>query len=466
MELSESDLSALVVVAGAGACGAVAALAAAEAGAQVLVIEQDASVRGSTAMSQGLICAAGTRAQAAAGVEDSPTRFFDDIMSKTRGQTDPRLARAIADGAGPCLDWLIHRHGLPFELDIRFRAAYGHARARVHGWPGRGGDDLIQFLHRRLGETDVDVLYRARLVDVVSGPDGRVKEVVIERPSGAIEPIGCGALVLATSGFAANERMIARHMPELEQVYRHCHEGNAGVGLELGARLGGALADMGAYQGYAMLADPHNISLPPGQIVEGGILVNARGERFVDETADISGMLHAVTAQPGCRAWAIYDAEIEARCAYIPETQQLMALNAAKVADSLDQLASITGVPLDALSASIDAAHRARLAGRRDAFGRDWSGATPPRGVFRALKVRGALYHTQGGLQVDAAARVLRPDGSALPNLFAGGGAARGVSGPGAWGYLPAMGLCHAVTLGRIAGESAAALVQARSARS
>jgi len=72
------------------------------------------------------------------------------------------------------------------------------------------------------------------------------------------------------------------------------------------------------------------------------------------------------------------------------------------------------------------------------------------------LKVVGAIYHTQGGLQIDGETRVLRTDGSPLPNLFAGGGAARSVSGPSYWGYLPAMGLCTAVTLGRIAGETAA----------
>jgi fumarate reductase flavoprotein subunit len=73
--------------------------------------------------------------------------------------------------------------------------------------------------------------------------------------------------------------------------------------------------------------------------------------------------------------------------------------------------------------------------------------------------VTGALYHTQGGLQTDAQARVLRPDGRSLPNLFAVGGAARGLAGPSSWGYLPAMGLCAAVTTGRIAGREAARLV-------
>jgi len=74
---------------------------------------------------------------------------------------------------------------------------------------------------------------------------------------------------------------------------------------------------------------------------------------------------------------------------------------------------------------------------------------------------RGAVFHTQGGLQIDGRARVLRPDGTALPNVHAGGGSARGVSGPSCWGYLPAMGLCAALTFGRLAGRSAAEFVRA-----
>jgi fumarate reductase flavoprotein subunit len=64
--------------------------------------------------------------------------------------------------------------------------------------------------------------------------------------------------------------------------------------------------------------------------------------------------------------------------------------------------------------------------------------------------------HTQGGLVVDERARVLDADGRPLPNLFAGGGAACGVSGAHVWGYLSGNGLLSAVTLGRIAGTGAA----------
>jgi fumarate reductase flavoprotein subunit len=160
----------------------------------------------------------------------------------------------------------------------------------------------------------------------------------------------------------------------------------------------------------------------------------------------------------------VFDASIEERCAYIPETAQLMALNAAKCADTPAELAAAMGVDAGALEAALADIHAAQASGAIDAVGRRWTVETPPRAPFRALKVRGAIYHTQGGLQVDPRAQVLRADGSPLPNLYAGGGSARSVSGPSFWGYLPAMGLCAATTLGMIAGESAAAAVNAASA--
>ncbi len=448
-----------VLVAGGGACGAVAALAAHAAGADVLVLEQDAVPRGSTAMSQGLICAAGTRSQRDAGIPDTPKTFLADIMAKTRGQTDPALAGAIADNAGPALDWLIDHHDLPYALDIRFRAAYGHTLPRVHGWPDHGGEDLVNLLHARLQSAGIDTLLQARLVEIVAGPDGNAESVIIERPGGARETILCDALILATCGFSANRAMVAKHMPEAAAALHHGHEGNDGLGIRLGAGLGGALADLSAYQGYGMLTDPQRISVPPGVLIEGGLLVDQAGRRFVNEMEDIAGLMIPILARPNGLAWVIFDAAIEHRCAHIPETQALIALHAARSAASARDLASRIGADPAILESTLQDAWAAAQAGLPDPAGRLWGNDRPPSGALLALKVGGALYHTQGGLQVDPCARVVRKNGTPLPNLFAGGGAARSVSGPSSWGYLPAMGLCTAVTLGWLAGRSAAALV-------
>lgn len=97
----------------------------------------------------------------------------------------------------------------------------------------------------------------------------------------------------------------------------------------------------------------------------------------------------------------------------------------------------------------------------RGKFGRDFTGKAPLAAPFYAVKVTGALFHTQGGLAVDINARVQRPDGTVLPNLFAGDGAACGISGSGRDGYLSGNGLLSAVVLGAKAGKSAAALALA-----
>lgn len=458
--MDKFEFSVPVLVIGGGACGAVAALTAHAHGAEVLLAEQDATPAGTTSMSQGLMCAAGTKAQKKHGIEDDAETFFNDIMTKTRGQTDPVIARAIAETSGPCLDWLSDVIGYPFDVDLGFRAAYGHSRQRMHGWDGHGGADMIGLLHQKLAERDIPVLLQARLADIYADDSGRVTGVALERPDGSRELIGCETLILASGGFAANHDMVAANMPEAANARHNGHEGNRGDGIMLGAKLGAKLADMGSYQGYAMLADPSGITVPPGVIVEGGVLINLKGERFVDETADIAGMVLPVMAQPEGRVFVVYDADIEEKTAYTLEVQAMRELGAIRKADSVEALAEMIGAPLDTLKATLDEAGAAAEAGRPDRFGRQWGNDRPPHLPYHVTKVCGAIYHTQGGLQIDGQARVLHPDGTPFPNLFAGGGAARGVSGPSYWGYLPAMGLGSAITLGHIAGKAAAAQVR------
>ena len=95
-----------------------------------------------------------------------------------------------------------------------------------------------------------------------------------------------------------------------------------------------------------------------------------------------------------------------------------------------------------------------------DKFGRVFTEKPKLSSPYFAVKVTGALFHTQGGLVVDRNARVLDLEGNKLPNLYAGGGSARGISGPEDWGYMAGNGLLTATTFGRLAGKSAAALTR------
>lgn len=450
------DYSVDILVVGGGACGGAAALAASDAGAEVLVVERDDRAGGSTGMSQGLFCAAGTASQQALGIEDNAEIFFADIMEKSRGGADPIIARTLAEESAPTYQWLVEQHQFPWELDQRFRASYGNSRQRVHGWPHHSGQDLVQLLHRRMDDAGIAVMLETRLVDIFQDDQGQIIGAALQRVDGEIEKIGCKNLILASGGFGANQAMIRRFMPEAAGLKYGGHEGSEGDAIWLAEKLGAAIGDMGSYQGYAMLAEPHGISVPPPVLVEGGIILNKMGERFVDESDDIAGMVHPLSQQPDGLGWVIYDDQIESLCIAIPELADLTALKAPKLADDAAALAALTGMEVAGVKQALAEIRHFSEQGGTDDLGRKWAGGRSFQPPYRAIRVGGALYHTQGGLEIDAQAHVRRSDGSIFPNLFAGGGAARSVSGPSSWGYLPAMGLTTALVLGRIAGQAAA----------
>src|SRR5260370_436711 len=134
-----------VGVIGAGACGLTAALAARDAGAEVLVLERDRVPRGSTALSSGFIPAAATRFQRDKGIEDSPALLTADIMAKNKGRSSPTVTARVAERAGPTLEWFADRHGVPFEVIEGFLYP-GHSVLRMHATPRRTRADLMGYL--------------------------------------------------------------------------------------------------------------------------------------------------------------------------------------------------------------------------------------------------------------------------------------------------------------------------------
>ena len=445
-----------VLIAGGGACGLVAGLAASDAGATALVLEQDAEPAGSTAMSYGAICAAGTEAQQDAGVDDRAEWLIEDILAITRGETDADLARVIATGAGPAIEWLMGRHGIALTVETSW-TGMGHRRPRLHAPADRSGRTLMNQLQEAVAAAGVDVVTSAKVSAVFADSTGRVSGVAVSRPDGAVETIGCDTLIIATCGFGANPDMIAEHLPRMRDARYYGHEGNRGDGIAWGLALGGAVADMGAYQALGSLADPQSIVIPHTLLIGGGVQVNLRGERFENELKNISGQALTILEQPDGVCWIVYDERLHAAALErFAEYRDAAEVRACKTASTIDELAATCKLPASELSATLDRVARLALDNETDEFGRRFNAneiLTPP---YYAIRVTGALFHTQGGLCVDGDARVVTPTGDPLPNVYAGGGAARSVSGPGEWGYLPGMGLCTAVTLGRIAGDAAA----------
>ncbi|WP_029031104.1 FAD-dependent oxidoreductase [Salinarimonas rosea] len=460
-ETPDYDAEAPVLVVGAGAAGLVAALAARGDGADVVVLERDPLPRGSTALSAGLIPAAGTRWQAAAGVEDDPERFARDILAKAEHEPDPADVARLASLSAPVLEWLADAHGLDVSLVDDFRYP-GHSALRMHGLPSRSGEELVDRLREAAEAADVAILTGAHATTLFATGDRRVTGVEIARPDGSCERIGCGALVLACNGYGGNRELVGRHIPQMRDALYFGHPGNQGDAVLWGEALGAATRHLSGHQGHGSVAHPHGILITWACLMEGGVQVNAEGRRFADESHGYSEAAAGVIAQPGGIAYSIFDARIAGIARQFEDFRQAEAQGAVIEAPDAATLAARLGLPADALAGTLSEVERLKAQGAADAFGRDFAGVPPLVPPYRAVRVTGALFHTQGGLVVDANARVLDPAGTPLPNLHAAGGAACGISGSKASGYLSGNGLLTAVGWGYAAGRAAAALSRRR----
>ncbi|WP_136659125.1 FAD-dependent oxidoreductase [Nitratireductor sp. XY-223] len=445
---SPFDLDVPVLIVGAGASGMVAALAAADAGGEVLVVETDPMPSGSTALSAGLIPAAGTRFQRDAGISDDATLFAGDIQAKAKGENSQALVDLLARNAGPTIEWLADRFDLPFSVVTNFDYP-GHSRRRMHGLPSRSGRELVDRLRASCEAQGIDIICNRR-AETLFRDGNRITGVEVESPEGP-ERIGCETLVLACNGFGGNREMVARFLPEIEGALWFGHDGNRGDAVVWGEALGADCQHLRAYQGHGNVATPHSILITWAVITEGGVQVDVHGRRFWDESQGYSEAARAVLAQPGGVAWTIFDARIAAVARQFQDFKDAEAAGAIRTSDTLDELSTICGLPAGALAETLGAIPQAGA----DSIGRVFGGPplAPP---YCAVKVTGALFHTQGGLSISSDARVIRKSGDVFPNLFAAGGAAVGVSGSGDSGYLSGNGLLAAVVLGLIAGRSAA----------
>ena len=276
-----------VAIVGGGACGLTAALSAREAGVDALVIERDPLPAGSTALSAGLIPAAGTRFQAEKGVRDEPDLLVSDIQAKAKGRADPAVVAAVARQSGPAIEWLADSHGIPFGLVEGF-VYPGHSVLRMHGTPKRTGAELMGALIGAAEAADVDLMTDASVTRLYADDDGRIAGLDVARPDGACERIGCRALILACNGFGGDPELVRRHIPEMVDALYFGHPGNRGDAVRWGAALGAGIRHMTAYQGHGSVAHPHGVLITWAVITEGGIQVNADGNRFANEITGYS----------------------------------------------------------------------------------------------------------------------------------------------------------------------------------
>jgi fumarate reductase flavoprotein subunit len=444
-----------VLIIGGGGCGLAAAIAAHDAGAEAVIVEKLDRVGGNTALSTGSVPGAGTRFQREAGIEDSPERMYQDLMMLAGPHDCPELTRLLSEDSANLVEWLVDAVGCRMSIITDYKHL-GHSVPRLHAPRSRRGQDLLDDLESGAESRGIPIAVGNGAHRLVTGDDGAVIGAVINDGSGGESRVGAGKTILATNGYAANPELVKEFCPEIAGATYFGALGSTGEAVIWGRELGADLANMAAYQGYAAVAYPQGSLLSWTTMENGAILVNAEARRFGNESAGYSGYAREVMAQ-GEACYAVFDERIREVTAREEEFVELMEYGGVKSGESAAEIARHFDLDDGALERSIADYNDAAAQGSGDAFDRSDFGLAPLAPPFYISRVSPGLFHTQGGLRIDDGARVVAREDGVIPNLFAGGGAAAGISGrAGGYGYASGNGLLTALGIGRIAGRTAA----------
>src|SRR5215475_4358961 len=345
---SAADVDVLVI--GAGACGLAAAIAAHDAGAEVAVIEKLDRPGGNSALSTGSVPAAGTRFQRDAGIADSPERFIDDLM-RTGGATDcPHLVRRLVETSAATVEWLVDCVGARMTLVTAYKHV-GHSLPRLHAPASRRGRDLVDDLLAAAEQRGIPLAVGNGARELIADASGGVIGAEVDA-NGENQRILARKTVLAVNGFAGNRDLVARFCPESGGAQYFGARGSTGEAVLWGEKLGAALGNIAAYQGYAAVCDPHGSLLSWTTIEKGGIIVNGAGRRFGDESAGYSGFTPNVMAQ-GAPCFAIFDQKIFDVAALEEEFVELANYGGVKKAETVEALAALHRLDAAVLGATI-----------------------------------------------------------------------------------------------------------------
>jgi predicted oxidoreductase len=467
-----------VVIVGAGAAGAAAALEVCTAGRSFLLVDRLPTFGGTATTSGGGCCIAGTPLQREAGIDDTPELAIGDLLRAGGPTADEAWATFyFRHAAGDVYGWLVER-GVEWEY---VKPQEHDSVPRWHA-PRGAGRAVMDALLRSIEAAGVtDRLRLATVVDELVWAGDAVVGVSGTAPDGTVREFRGSAVVMATGGFAGNPEMVRRHAPALAAVEQLLVGGGAGAlgdGHRLLAGAGAKLVNMASMWTYAYATpDYRDPTGRRGLVVrgtQGGIWVNRAGIRFHDELLDGGGSATpALLAQRPPACWAILDrAKLEAirvadpyfRFGTTIETTRLDELVTASPwiveANDLRDLATHAGIDPPGLAATV-AAWNALVASGAPSdplTGRDLAAALAIEGPpFYAIRFVPLVRKNLGGVRTDLRTRVLRTDGSPIDGLYAAGELC-GFAGGHLAGAIAQEGIMIGASLfsGRVAGAWAA----------
>lgn len=465
-----------MVVVGFGCAGAAAAQAAAESGASVIVLERASGAGGSSAQSGGeLYLGGGTPVQEACGFTDSAENMFSYLKASLGPHADEAKLRLYCEGSVEHFEWFrscgvdftptlydaptwmpptkdglmwLGENAWPFTT-LADAVPRGH-RPATEGWAGHAVmKALVDAATAAGAQTHVDTRATSLLVE-----GDRVVGIQARRFGEDVTYRARRGVVLTTGGFVDNEQMLADHAPDLLGHGKVSDGLDDGSGIELGQSVGAAVRRMSAVEvAYTAL---------PAMIVR-GMLVNAVGQRFINEDVYPGRFSHAALHQPG-PCWAIVD---EAGLDEIPAAD-LWGVRPQHAAETLAELEDDLGLPSGSLESTVGLYNRHAEDGQDPLFHKDSRWVRPLVGPFAAVDPRwgfapgasdgappgtGFSGFTLGGLVTSLDGEVLTLQGEPVAGLYAAGRAASGIHGDG---YVSGTSLGDGTFFGRRAGHAVA----------
>ena len=486
-----------IVVIGAGGAGMVAAITAADAGKNVVILESQPAVGGNSVKSTGGMNAAKTEYQdknafdEGAGVEKTlkaaeayadneaiaaltakvseqwaayqanPEGYFDstelfalDTMIGGKGINDPELVNTLVNNSAAAIAWLSS-----IGIDLNNVAAFGGASVkRIHrpvnaeGKVVSVGAYTVPLLEAASqARSNITLLTDTTATAILTDDAGAACGVKATGKSGNTVTVNAKAVIIAAGGFGANLDMVVKYKPELEGFMTTNAAGVQGQGIQMAVELGAATVDMEQIQIHPTVQADTASLITEGLRGDGAILVNAEGKRFIDEVGTRDVVSAAEIAQTGSFSWLVVDQKMVDASSVI---QGYINRGLMLQGETYEALADALGIPAEAFAATMNTWNGYVAAKNDPEFGRTSFAAPLDTAPFYAVKVTAGIHHTMGGLKIDPETRVLTTEGKAIPGLFAAGEVTGGVHGGN---RLGGNAVADFVVFGRIAGEQATA---------
>lgn len=475
-DIESWDFEADVVVAGYGIAGVSAAIEAADAGAEVLVLERTGGWGGAAALAGGFVyLGGGTAVQKSCGFDDSVEEMKNFLRAALGPGVDEAKLTDYCEGSVAHFDWLVEC-GVPFKHTfwgepgweppaddglqytggensapfntLAVPAPRGHVPQMDNKKSGEkgGGYMLMKPLSEKAESLGVRAEYDMRVQTLVTDADGRVVGLVAKQYGKEVTVRARRGVVLATGSFAYNDAMIEAYVPRLIGRPAASIEEHDGASIRMAQALGADLAHMDASE-VAFFCDP--------QLFVRGILVNGRGQRYVPEDTYPGRVGQLTLLQNDNQAFLVIDEAAYEEGMAAPTATEQLRRTPTWVCETVEELEAEMGLPEGALTATVELYNRHAVNGADPLLGKKSEWVKPIGSPVAAIDLRGMTGgFTLGGLRTSVDSEVLHVTGEPIPGLFAAG---RCTSGLSAWGYCSGISLGDGSFFGRRAGKAAAA---------